>query len=233
MNTTIHRIVKHWTSSNSSTHIQRPISHCVKAPSHRRLFFTTEPSKMRLPYIPDDPQMPNKEDQDIVTAVKERRGGKLLELDKSLLHAPPIAGGWNGFLKAVRTQNSLPDSVRELAISRVAALNHAWYEWEAHAPLLEKSGGVSKEAIEGLKDTGKEKAGAGLDEKHLAVLEVTDAMTRNVIVPQGKFDELKRHFSDREVVEIVSTVSAYNCVSRFLVALDVGEMAEKYKVDMK
>lgn len=185
---------------------------------------------MRLPYIPDDPEMPTKADQDIVTAVKARRGGKLLELDKSLLHAPPIAGGWNSFLKAIRTENSLPDSVRELAISRVAALNQAWYEWEAHAPLLEKSGGVSKEAIESLKD--RSKAGSGLDEKHQAVLEVTDAMTLGIIVPQGKFDKLKEFFSEREIVEIVATVSAYNCVSRFLVALDVGEMSEKYGVDM-
>ena len=184
---------------------------------------------MRLPYIPDDPQMSTEEDQDIVTRVKARRGGKLLELDKALLHAPKVADGWNGFLKAIRTLNSLPDSVRELAISRVAALNSAWYEWEAHAPLLEKSGGVSKEAIEKLKD--REAKGEGLDEKHAAVLEVTDAMTLNVIVPNGKFDKLREHFSEQEIVEIVATVGAYNCVSRFLVALDVGEMAEKYKVN--
>jgi alkylhydroperoxidase family enzyme len=174
--------------------------------------------------------MSNDEDQAIVTSVKERRGGKLIELDKALLHAPPIAGGWNAFLKAVRTQNSLPDSVREIAISRVAALNQAWYEWEAHAPLLEKTGQVSKEAIEKLKD--RSKAGEGLDEKHAAVLEVTDAMTLNIIVPDAKFQQLKKHFSEREIVEIVATISAYNCVSRFLVALDVGEMSQKYGVDM-
>lgn len=185
---------------------------------------------MRLEYIDDDPQMPNKEDQDIVERVKARRGGKLIQLDKALLHAPPIAGGWNEFLKAIRTQSSLADSVREVAISRVAALNQAWYEWEAHAPLLEKTGDVSKEAIENLKD--RTKAGTGLDEKHLAVLEVTDAMTLHVVVPDAKFQKLKEYFSDREITEIVATVSAYNCVSRFLVALDVGEMREKYNVDM-
>ena len=30
-------------------------------------------------------------------------------------------------------------------------------------------------------------------------------------------------FGERGVVEITATVAAYNCVSRFLVALDVGE----------
>jgi len=70
------------------------------------------------------------------------------------------------------------------------------------------------------------------DEKHLAVLEYTDAMTLGCIVPEPVFAQLERFFSEKEVVEITSTVAAYNCVSRFLVALDVGEMAEKYDVDM-
>lgn len=187
---------------------------------------------MRLPYIDDDPKMDNEDDQAVVERVKQRRGGKLLELDKALLHAPPIADGWNSFLKSIRTQNSLSDSIRELAISRVAALNQAWYEWDHHAPLLEAAGEINKEAIEKLKDRDGTKAADGLDDKHRAVLEVTDAMTSNIIVPEKNFEELRKHFSDREVTEIVATVSAYNCVSRFLVALDVGEMAEKYGVDM-
>ncbi|KAK5170377.1 uncharacterized protein LTR77_004964 [Saxophila tyrrhenica] len=183
---------------------------------------------MRLPYIPDDPVMPNAEDQAIVTAVKERRGGKLIELDKALLHAPPISGGWNAFLKSVRTQNSLPASIREIAIARVAALNSAWYEWEAHAPLLQQTGEVKPEAVEKLKDRKNSASDLGLDERHAAVVEVTDAMTLNVIVPDAKMEKLKKLFSEREVVEVVATVSAYNCV----MALDVGEMSEKYGVDM-
>lgn len=48
-------------------------------------------------------------------------------------------------------------------------------------------------------------------------------MTRNVRVADETFDLLKSLFSEREVVEITATVACYNCVSRFLVALDVGE----------
>ncbi|EMC99037.1 hypothetical protein BAUCODRAFT_146023 [Baudoinia panamericana UAMH 10762] len=186
---------------------------------------------MRLPYIPDDPEMESAEDEAVVQRVKTRRGGKLIALDKALLHAPPVADGWNSFLGAIRTKTTLPDSIRELAISRVAALNQAWYEWDAHSPLLRKAGVLSDEVIERIKDKSYE--GEGLDEKHLAVLEYTNAMTIGCIVKQANFDKLKSLFSEREVVELTATVGAYNCVSRFLVALDVGEMAEKYNVDMK
>lgn len=55
------------------------------------------------------------------------------------------------------------------------------------------------------------------------LLAYTDAMTLDVQVPDAVFAELKKSFSEREVVEITATISAYNCVSRFLVALDVGE----------
>jgi len=186
---------------------------------------------MRLPYIDDDPKMATAEDDAVVQRVKERRGGKLIALDKTLLHAPPVADGWNSFLKAIRTQTSLPDSLREVAICRVAALNQAWYEWHAHKPILVKAGVLSEQTIERIKEPGYT-GDEGMDEKHRAVLEYTNAMTIGCVVKDAVFQKLKSLFSDREVVEITATVAAYNTVSRFLVALDVGEMAEKYGIDM-
>ncbi|KAF2171182.1 hypothetical protein M409DRAFT_63556 [Zasmidium cellare ATCC 36951] len=185
---------------------------------------------MRLPYVDDDPKMSNAEDQAVVDRVKERRGGKLIALDKALLHAPPVADGWNSFLKSIRTQTTLSDSIRELAICRVASVNQAWYEWDAHRPILEKANVLPQEVINKIMDPKWD--GSGLDEKHLAVFEYTNAMTLGVIVRDAVFAKLKSFFNEREVVEITATVAAYNTVSRFLVALDVGEMREKYKVDM-
>ncbi|EME87331.1 uncharacterized protein MYCFIDRAFT_127164 [Pseudocercospora fijiensis CIRAD86] len=184
---------------------------------------------MRLSYIDDDPKMETEEDQAVVERVKARRGGKLIALDKALLHAPPVADGWNAFLKAIRTQTTLPASIRELAICRVAALNQAWYEWDAHAPILKEANVLSDDVVEKIKD--RDWKGNGLDEKHLAVFEYTNAMTLEVIVKDQTFQKVKGLFSEREVVEITATIAAYNTVSRFLVALDVGEMAAKYGVD--
>ena len=62
-----------------------------------------------------------------------------------------------------------------------------------------------------------------LSEKQWAVLRYADAMTRDVEIKEEVFGEVKKSFNEREVVEITATVAAYNMVSRFLVALDVGE----------
>lgn len=142
----------------------------------------------------------------------------------------------NSFLGAIRTKTTLPASVRELAICRVATLNSAWYEWDSHKPILQSTDVLSAEVIEYVKTRARDDKSPPpqglLDEKHAAVLEYTEAMTVGVVVPEKVFERLKSLFEERHVVELTATVAAYNCVSRFLVALDVGEMAEKYGVDM-
>ncbi|PHH59597.1 hypothetical protein CDD81_2835 [Ophiocordyceps australis] len=56
-----------------------------------------------------------------------------------------------------------------------------------------------------------------------AALVYADEMTRNVKVNDETFALVKGVFNNQEVVEITAIAAAYNCVSRFLVALNVGE----------
>ncbi|MCJ1272427.1 hypothetical protein MMC21_000213 [Puttea exsequens] len=125
-----------------------------------------------------------------------------------------------------------------LFICRVAALNGAEYEWEQHAPILRNALFIAERAVEELKKRkawqGWEESGVGgLGEKHRAVLAYADAMTVSVKIPDEIFVWVRRLFEDKEIVEITATVAAYNCVSRILVALDVGEMKEKEKENEK
>ncbi|KAH0565899.1 hypothetical protein GP486_000702 [Trichoglossum hirsutum] len=174
---------------------------------------------MRLPYVSDPPETKSPEEDAIVSRIRARRAPRpLLELDLALLHSPLVADGWNAFLGAIRTGTTLDAAVREICMCRVAVLNQAWYEWAHHKPLAQAAG-LSDEAM----DTLKGKGWGGLTKEQMAVVDYTDAMTRRVAVPQAVFDELKSFFTDQQIVEITATVAAYNCVSRFLVALDVGE----------
>ena len=65
-----------------------------------------------------------------------------------------------------------------------------------------------------------------------AVLQYADAMTRSVSVPGSVFEGMKKALEkegmgEQQVVEVTVTVASYNMVSRFLVALDVGEQNAK------
>jgi len=143
-----------------------------------------------------------------------RRGGELTPLDRLLLHSPPVADGWNALLGAIRTETTLPADVRELVICRVAVLNDAAYEWDAHAPLALECGAT--EAQLAAVRTGV--AGVLTPLQQVAV-DYATAMTLDIDVPDELFDRVRAHFDERGVVELTATVGAYNLVSRFLVAL--------------
>ncbi|KAJ5179495.1 Carboxymuconolactone decarboxylase [Penicillium capsulatum] len=182
---------------------------------------------MRLPYVPDPPPTTTEDQARILASVQARRApNPLLPLDLALLHSFPVTEGWNSFIGAIRTRTGLSTVVRELAICRVAVVNGALFEWEQHAPLL-REGGLSDEALKVVGDAqadfSVELAGQVLSREQRAVLRYTDAMTKMVTVPDEVFNALKECFDEKEVVEVTATVAAYNCVSRFLVALDVGE----------
>ena len=196
--------------------------------AHRRAFTSTTISKMRVPYAPSEPS--NEEARPIYERIAERRKPRpLIPLDLALLHNPAVADGWNSFIGAIRTKTSLPDGLKELAISRVAVLNHAVHEWDVHAALAHKAG-ISKPALQTIFDTPvtahgmvKKEGLQDLSNDEYAVMVYTDQMTIGVQVEEEVAETVKRVLGDTMVVELTATIAAYNAVSRFLVALDVGE----------
>lgn len=187
---------------------------------------------MRLPYAPNTPPTP--EDSDIYTRIAARRHPRpLIPLDLTLLHSPPLADGWNSFIGAIRTSTHLDQGLLEMAVARVAVLTAAVYEWNAHAPLALRGGiqATELQAVRTVPDTssgGEHELGllaaSALTGLQRAVVRYTDQMTLRVRVDDAVFATLRdAGLSDREVVELTTGVAGYNCVSRVLVALDVGE----------
>jgi AhpD family alkylhydroperoxidase len=144
--------------------------------------------------------------------------GRVSLLYEVLLNSAPIASGWERLLTAVRNQTSIPGDLREMIILRVAVLNRAGFEFEAHAPIAEREG-VSREKIEALRRAALDDM---FEQRERLVLELTDAMTRDIEVPDALMTRLQRDYDAGRLVELVATVAAYNMVSRFLVALGVA-----------
>ena len=131
--------------------------------------------------------------------------------------------GWNSFLGAIRSRTSLRASVREIAICRPGIINRAWFEVNAHVPMLLHTPGFTEEKLNVVKTLHPTEQGA-LDDQEWAVLLYADEMTRSVKVADATFERLRRaQFTDKEIVEITATAAAYNAASRLLVALEIGE----------
>ncbi|HAL36658.1 MAG TPA: carboxymuconolactone decarboxylase [Polaromonas sp.] len=144
--------------------------------------------------------------------------GRVSPLYQVLLNSPAIAQGWEQLLTAVRNRSSLQPDLREMVILRIAVLNRAPYEFDAHVPHA-LGAGVSPEKIEALRAQLLDASFSGLER---SVLLLTDTMTRDIDVPESLFESVKAHFTDQAMIDLTVTIAAYNMVSRFLVALQIG-----------
>lgn len=155
---------------------------------------------------------------EIESSIAAQRG-RISPLYQVLLNSPPMASGWEKMLTAVRRHNTLPDDVRELVIVRVAVLNRARFEYDAHVPIALQAG-ASQAKIDALADGAA--IGDGLSEAERVLIELTDAITRDLDVTDDLYGRVCSLYDERQVVDAMVTIAAYNMVSRFLVALQIG-----------
>lgn len=153
--------------------------------------------------------------------IRARRGGMLLQLDRALLHSPPLAAGWNTYLGAVRGELTLSPRIRELAICVVAVLNGAAYEFEHHLPLYLAEGAAPEQA-DALREFGEPSFPVGLfSELEQDVLSLTETLTRQVKAPKPLKRRIAQALGVQQLVELVAVIATYNMVSRFLIAMEI------------
>ncbi len=170
----------------------------------------------------DDPEL-----AEVVATIRARRSsGKLLNLDRMLLHSPPFAHGWNSMFAAIRNQLQVPRHINELAICAVARLNNADYEMIQHAPEFLAAGGQQAQ-LDALDDVTSACYDKTLfDEPERAALRLTLDMTRQVAVRREIIEHARVLFGERQLVELMGTIAGYNMVSRFLVVLGIDAAGE-------
>jgi alkylhydroperoxidase family enzyme len=169
----------------------------------------------RVSYI-DDKDHP--ELADLAAKIRGARRGNLINIYRLLLHSPALAESWFNNNNAVRWKTELTGRLREMLILRVARLNDATYVIKQHVPELALPEGLTVadcDALAHWQDSDRFSA------PERAALAYADAMTRDVAVPDPVFDELKRHFNQRQIVELTVLIGTYNMQTRVLCALRI------------
>lgn len=176
------------------------------------------PQNRPIPYLP----MELTEPADLVASIRKRRGGDLINLDRMLLHSIPIAEGWNHFVGVIRNNLALDPKLRELAMCGVAVLNGAEYEFFHHAPPFKKAGGTEVQ-VEALRLLGTPQFPRNcFSALEYDTADLTLQMTRHINVDDQLMVRLRDVLGNTRTVELVTVIAAYNMVSRFLIALQVG-----------
>jgi AhpD family alkylhydroperoxidase len=167
----------------------------------------------RVPLIGED-----REDlASFIGRVKAARG-RLINLYRVLLNSPPVAESWLDFNSTVRFKTALEPRLREMIILRVSILNGAQYQAQIHGASHALKAGVTKAEIEALDDW---RSGQLFSDAERAALDWTDAMTRDIEVPDALHAEIRRYFNDRQIVEITVLAGAYNMHTRVARALKI------------
>lgn len=155
---------------------------------------------------------------DTITKIKGARGGRLINIYRLMLHSPALANAWFELNQAVRYGTALDGQSREIAVIRVAILNGVEYVQRAHGPAYALKEGLSPEQVSAIASWH---ASNLFNTQQRALLAYTDAITREIAVPEEIFLELRQHFTERQTVELTMLIGAYNMLTRFLKALEV------------
>jgi alkylhydroperoxidase family enzyme len=153
-----------------------------------------------------------------IAKIKGARGGRLINIYRLMLHSPALANAWFDLNQAVRYGTEIDGKSRELAVIRVAILNDVEYVQRAHGPAYALKEGLTPEQVSAIANWEPSKL---FSAQQRALLAYTDAMTRDIEVADDIFAEVRKHFSERQAVELTMLIGAYNMLTRFLKALKV------------
>jgi len=154
----------------------------------------------------------------IVEKIRSGRRGTVINVYKLLLHSPAVAEAWLNLVNTVRWKIDIDDRLREIMIIRVGYLNNCAYVVKQHVPLHSEPAGLRKEECDALADWH---AASFFSERERAALAYADAVTREIDVPDAVFAELRRHFSERQLVELTVLIGTYNMHTRVGQALQI------------
>ena len=163
-------------------------------------------------------------DDPTVRAAFERmraKRGKVTNIYKALAHKPGILAVMGPFVAAVQQPDEIDAKLKERIILRVSMLNRSAYCTHAHEQISAKMG-FSPSEIAAMHDP----AAAEIGEDERAALAYAEELTlRPGDISDGVYEELARHFSESQIVEITMVAALYNMVNRFNEALKLDPEA--------
>jgi alkylhydroperoxidase family enzyme len=158
-------------------------------------------------------------------ALKPVRNGTMgvLNIFRTLAHAPKALSRFNDWGSYVLSRrNDLPAREREIVILRIGYLCKSGYEFTQHTRIGLQSGLTDAE-IEAI----KRGADAGWSPADAVLIKASDELHADQFVTDATWAELRKHYSEKQCMDVVFTVGQYTQVSMILntfgVQLDAGQ----------
>lgn len=137
---------------------------------------------------------------------------EVLALFRVLAHHPVLAErmtGWGGFL--LERKALLPLRDREVVIDRVCARCGAEYEWGVHVAAFGEAAGFTPAQTRAIADPAAD--AATLTERDRLLVRMVDELHERADVPDALWEELARHWSQPQLVELLMLAGWYRAIS--------------------
>jgi 4-carboxymuconolactone decarboxylase len=156
-------------------------------------------------------------------ALEAFRPGPVLNIFRTLAHAPKALARfntWGGYVLSRR--NDLPAREREIVILRTGYLCKSGYEFTQHKRIGLQAG-LTEDEIERIKAG----ADAGWIPADAVLIRACDELHAEQFITDPTWTELRKHYSEKQAMDVVFTAAQYTQVSMFLntfgVQLDEGQ----------
>ena len=176
-------------------------------------------TKPRIAPLGDDQLSPEQTE-----ALQAFRPGPVLNIFRTLAHAPKALSrfnAWGGYVLSRR--NDLTARDREIVILRTGYLCKSGYEWTQHVRIGLREG-LTEDEIARIKQGA---AAPGWSAADAALIRAADELHADQFITDQTWADLRRHYSEKQAMDVVFTAAQYTQVSMFLntfgVQLDEGQ----------
>jgi len=141
--------------------------------------------------------------------------GNVPNMFRTMAHRPEILKTMAAHFAAVMTETTLTVRLKELVVLRVSALNCTDYCIASHTKLALANGATKDEVDAALRgDYSK------FSPRDVAAIRWGERVTNESnSIPEAEVVELKKHFTDGEIVELTACAGIFNYFNRFNNAL--------------
>ena len=161
----------------------------------------------RLTYVEKEIAKP---EQEKVLSQLTQRSGKIANIWKLWSHSPLTLEPFAMFYKSLM-KGALDGKLRELAYIKTSILNECAYCAEAHKGVARKLG-VTEEQIQALNNYESSNLFTPLEK---LALKYAEELTKTAKSSDGLVQELKKHLSEEQLVELNVTIGTANLTNRF------------------
>jgi alkylhydroperoxidase family enzyme len=144
-------------------------------------------------------------------------GSGILNLHRTMAHAPALMKASGDMALALRRDTKLPRAVAELSILRAAQVLDAPYVWARHIPLARDCGVTALQ----LDELASWSDSTAFTPAQKAALGFAEKAAQHLPIDESAATELRRHFTAREIVELAMVVGFYLSTAIFIKALAV------------